>query len=88
MRTGRYKPDLVAPGYRILAARSTPAGSETPLHQMRRNSGTSMAAPHVTGAGAAMMEERLNGFDFTGALAALREIAATTGLPLDEGGAY
>lgn len=53
-RDGRIKPDLLAPGVRVLAARSASLelGSDTPL--LTRNSGTSMAAPHVTGTVALM----------------------------------
>ena len=54
-RDGRIKPDCVAPGVRILAARSTPAEGETTSLYTRR-SGTSMAAPHVAGAIALIME--------------------------------
>ncbi len=55
-RDGRVKPDLVAPGYRVLAARSASheLGADTPL--LVRQSGTSMAAPHVTGTVALMFE--------------------------------
>lgn len=55
-RDGRQKPDLVAPGDSVLAARSSPreADGETPW--LTRKSGTSMAAPHVTGAMALIME--------------------------------
>ena len=53
-RDGRQKPDLVAPGVRIIAARSAPrAGTWTPVTV---KSGTSMAAPHVTGTIACMLE--------------------------------
>lgn len=55
-RDGRTKPDLVAPGVSILAARSASRHThgETSLHT--RKSGTSMAAPHVTGTVALMFE--------------------------------
>jgi subtilisin family serine protease len=55
-RDGRQKPDLIAPGESILAARSAPrdAHADVPLHT--RKSGTSMAAPHVTGTIALMFE--------------------------------
>lgn len=47
---GRDKPDLVSPGVDVLAARSASAGV-TPSPGLKvRKSGTSMAAPHVTGA--------------------------------------
>jgi subtilisin family serine protease len=60
-RDGRQKPDLCAPGVQVLAARSCPkrwpgqeAGRPPPL--LSRMSGTSMAAPHVTGTIALMFE--------------------------------
>lgn len=48
-RNGRQKPDLVAPGCQVLAARSCPAGEAPGVGRLARMSGTSMAAPHVTG---------------------------------------
>lgn len=54
-RDGRIKPELVAPGYRIRAARSTPRGEE-PAARYTIKSGTSMAAPHVAGTIALMFE--------------------------------
>lgn len=56
-RDGRLKPDLVAPGVHILAARSAPNDNPSlnrPL--LVRKSGTSMAAPHVAGAVALIFE--------------------------------
>jgi subtilisin family serine protease/peptidoglycan hydrolase-like protein with peptidoglycan-binding domain/3',5'-cyclic AMP phosphodiesterase CpdA len=55
-RDGRVKPDLCAPGVAILAARSAPRRKtdDTPL--LTRMSGTSMAAPHITGTVALMFE--------------------------------
>ena len=44
---GRIKPDLVAPGEKIEAP--------TPDESLRRKDGTSMAAPHVSGAAAMLM---------------------------------
>ena len=49
-RDNRPKPDLVAPGVDVLAARSAPPGSLNSSGMRGRKSGTSMAAPHVTGA--------------------------------------
>ena len=48
-RDGRQKPDCLAPGVQILAARSTPKYSKIPISGIVEKSGTSMAAPHVTG---------------------------------------
>lgn len=53
---GRQKPDLVAPGVSVLAARSTPRRAEPEAPLLTRMSGTSMAAPHVTGTVALMFE--------------------------------
>jgi subtilisin family serine protease len=54
-RDGRQKPDLVAPGVMVLGARSTPRDA-TPGPRYVRMSGTSMAAPAVTGTVALMFE--------------------------------
>lgn len=53
---GRIKPDLVAPGAKILAARSTPRTEKRGCALLTRMSGTSMATPHVTGAVALILE--------------------------------
>ncbi len=53
-RDGRVKPDLVAPGVAITAARSASATGDAPLTTIK--SGTSMAAPRVAGTIACMFE--------------------------------
>ena len=55
-RDGREKPDLVAPGVAILAARSRPRTASGGPALLTRMSGTSMSAPHVTGTIALMFE--------------------------------
>ena len=55
-RDGRTKPDLLAPGVGVLAARSAAPGVRVSEALPTRKSGTSMAAPHVTGAVALMFE--------------------------------
>jgi phosphatidylserine/phosphatidylglycerophosphate/cardiolipin synthase-like enzyme len=55
-RDGRLKPDLCAPGVGILAARSATRHADAPSPRLTRMSGTSMAAPHVTGTVALMFE--------------------------------
>ena len=53
-RDGRRKPLLTAPGVRILSVRSRQSADEPPGYV--RMSGTSMAAPHVTGTAALMLQ--------------------------------
>lgn len=53
-RDGRRKPDIVAPGAGIVAARSTSPYDDVEL--LVEKSGTSMAAPHVTGTVALIFE--------------------------------
>lgn len=53
-RDGRPKPLLVAPGVRVLSVQSRVDAREPPGYV--RMSGTSMAAPHVTGTAALMLE--------------------------------
>lgn len=54
---GRYKPDLVAPGEKIISCRSkdeSPASADN----YKEDSGTSVAAPHVSGVVAAFLSVR------------------------------
>jgi subtilisin family serine protease/outer membrane protein OmpA-like peptidoglycan-associated protein len=55
-RDGRLKPDLCAPGVRVLAARSAPRPPNPDASSQTVMSGTSMAAPHTAGAVACMFE--------------------------------
>ncbi len=77
---GRMKPDLVAPGEKILSAASGGTGTEQPPEaRYREESGTSMAAPHVSGAIAAFLSIRS---EFNGQAEAVKRIflAAATDL--------
>jgi serine protease AprX len=69
---GRMKPDLVAPGERIVscALMSDPARAPDAA-PFRELSGTSMAAPHVSGAAAAFLSVRR---EFVGAPLKVKEI--------------
>jgi subtilisin family serine protease len=55
-RDDRIKPDLVAPGVAVLAARSAPSIDEVGAPLAVTRTGTSMATPHVTGTVALMLE--------------------------------
>ncbi len=59
-RDGRPKPDISAPGNRVLAARSSYVAGGTRVRDgLTRKSGTSMAAPHVSGTVALLFEAAL-----------------------------
>lgn len=56
---GRQKPDVVAPGERILSCRHKPLGKAATVEDLYLEmSGTSMAAPHVSGVLAAFLAAR------------------------------
>lgn len=56
---GRQKPDVVAPGERILSCRHKPLGAAATVEELYLEmSGTSMAAPHVSGVLAALLAAR------------------------------
>jgi subtilisin family serine protease len=55
-RYGRFRPDLVAPGEGIAALRSSPLDRPTGWRRVVSMSGSSMAAPHVAGAAAALFQ--------------------------------
>ncbi len=80
---GRLKPDLVAPGERIVSCKSgsTAAGKKrrSPNALYKEDSGTSMAAPHVSGAIAAFLSIRN---EFIGRPLAVKDIFLTTATDL------
>ena len=69
---GRMKPDLVAPGERIVScARMSEAKGDPSVVPFREDSGTSMAAPHVSGAIAAFLSVRS---EFIGQTQAIKDL--------------
>jgi serine protease AprX len=55
---GRMKPDIVAPGERILSCCTSAKAPRNALNEYIEDSGTSMAAPHVSGVIAAFLSIR------------------------------
>ena len=72
---GRAKPDLVAPGERVVSCAAGRGGSAV----FREDSGTSMAAPHVSGAIAAFLSVR---GEFIGQPERVKEIFVTSATDL------
>ncbi len=69
---GRMKPDLLAPGERILSCAAPSKATKSQWrHEYVEDSGTSMAAPHVSGAIAAFLSVRR---EFCGRPTAVKEI--------------
>lgn len=77
---GRWKPDLLAPGERIASCLSRQKnGLPPPAEQYVEDSGTSMAAPHVSGAVAAFLSVRE---EFKGRPEQVKEIFLNTAIDL------
>jgi subtilisin family serine protease len=76
---GRLKPDLVAPGERILSCLSTKADPQAPANYYAEDSGTSMAAPHVSGVIAALLSIRR---EYIGRPEAVKQIFMSTATDL------
>ncbi|HVX67995.1 MAG TPA: S8 family peptidase [Bryobacteraceae bacterium] len=77
---GRSKPDLVAPGERILScASSTLPSSEGRMDRYREDSGTSQAAAHVSGVIAAFLSIRR---EFIGKPAEVKKLFVSTATDL------
>lgn len=72
---GRMKPDLVAPGERIVSCTAGAAG----MAQYKEDSGTSMAAPHVSAAIAAFLSVR---GEFIGRPEQVKEILVSSAIDL------
>jgi serine protease AprX len=76
---GRMKPDLVAPGERILSCCSTAQAAGQATNIYVEDSGTSMAAPHVSGAIAAFLSIRR---EYIGNPAKVKELFLSTATDL------
>jgi subtilisin family serine protease len=85
-RDGRQKPDVAAPGVSVIAARSTPAGENPGEGRLTRKSGTSMAAPHVTGTVALMFEAAPRPLSIHETRRRLLSAADRAGIPAEHAG--
>ncbi len=85
------KPDIVAPGVDVLAAKHTTSQFSSPEYGL--NSGTSMAAPHVAGAAALLLgahpswspDEVRSALMMTAVTSVLKENGVSTAVPFDRG---
>jgi subtilisin family serine protease len=76
---GRSKPDLLAPGEKIISCRSSHGAPEDEFARYIEDSGTSMAAPHVSGAIAALLSARR---EFIGKADEVKQVLMDTALDL------
>jgi len=78
---GRLKPDLLAPGEKIVSAASTQAAgtAQGGTSLFKEDSGTSMAAPHVSGAIAAFLSVRS---EFIGRTDEVKAVLKTSAIDL------
>ncbi len=76
---GRLKPDLVAPGERITVATAAAPGQSERLATYADTSGTSFAAPHVSGVAAAFLSVRP---EFVSQPERLKQILTSSASPL------
>lgn len=77
---GRLKPDMVAPGERVTVAVTQPGGQPPRLATYAELSGTSYAAPHVSGAIAAFLSVRP---EFIAQPERVKQILVDTAVPLN-----
>jgi len=76
---GRLKPDLVAPGERITVATTMAAAGAQRRATYSDVSGTSFAAPHVSGAAAAFLSVRP---EFVGSPEKIKQVLVDSAIPL------
>ena len=76
---GRFKPDIVAPGEKIISCRSKDETDASGEHY-KEESGTSMAAPHVSGVIAAFLSVRN---EYIGEAEAVKKIFMSTATDLN-----
>src|SRR5262249_49487761 len=80
----RDKPELLAPGVDVLAARSIPRGAVRQAGLLVERSGTSMACPHVTGVVATLFEAAGGRPGSIGVIRECLKLGAAPHLPADD----